>query len=142
MRSNLVAGGVEILHLAVIGPLMGHVEGGRDGTAVRILSALLEQIGVQTLVQVIHGIVEGQKYDLRYLLRQVVTCRFGIAIRDHSTGVGEAWVGGEWKGGQLGEGKERERDAEEGNGKRTLVREIVVEVCVSVACRICWFHFH
>lgn len=76
VRGNLVARGIEILNLAVVGPLVGHVERGRDGTAVRVLSSLLEQIGVETLVQVVHGIVEGQEYDLRYLLREVVTCSF------------------------------------------------------------------
>lgn len=55
---------------------MGHVEGSRDGTAIRVLASLLEQVGVQALVQVVHGIVEGQEYDLRYFLRQVVTCSF------------------------------------------------------------------
>lgn len=66
---NLVARGIEILNLAVVGPLVGHVEGGRDGTAVGILSSLLEQVGIETLVQVVHRIVEGQEDDLRYFLR-------------------------------------------------------------------------
>lgn len=61
--------GIEILNLAVVGPLVGHVEGGRDGTAVGILSSLLEQVGIETLVQVVHRIVEGQEDDLRYFLR-------------------------------------------------------------------------
>lgn len=52
--------GIKILDLAVVGPFMGDVERGRDGTAVRVLPSLLEQISVQTLVQVIHRIVERQ----------------------------------------------------------------------------------
>lgn len=64
-----MARGIEILNLAVVGPLVGHVEGGRDGTAVGVLPSLLEQVGVETLVQVVHGIVEGQEDDLRYFLR-------------------------------------------------------------------------
>jgi len=95
--SNLVAGGIEILDLAVVGPLVGHVEGGRDGTAVGILSSLLEQVGVQTLVQIVHRVVERQQNDLRYLLRQVVTCFvFRIAFRDPGwamgSGRGRVWM--------------------------------------------------
>jgi len=72
--SNLVARGIEILDLAVVGPLVGHVERGRDGTSVGVLPSLLEQVGVETLVQVVHGIVKGQEDNLRYFFRQVVTC--------------------------------------------------------------------
>lgn len=64
-----MAGGIEILNLAVVGPLVGHVEGGRDGTAVGVLSSLLKQVGIETLVQVVHGVVKGEKDDLRYFLR-------------------------------------------------------------------------
>lgn len=71
-----MARGIEILDLAVVGPLVGHIEGGRDGTAVRVLPSLLEQVGVETLVQVVHGIVEGQEDDLWYFLREIVTCSF------------------------------------------------------------------
>jgi len=45
-----VARGIEILNLAVIGPLVGHVESGRDGTTVGVLPSLLEQVSVETLV--------------------------------------------------------------------------------------------
>ena len=69
-----MTGGVEILHLAVVGPLVGDVEGGGDGAAVWILSPFLEQVDVQALVQVVHRVVERQENDLRYLLRMVVTC--------------------------------------------------------------------
>ena len=69
-----MTGRVEILNLAVVGPLVRDVERGRDGATVRIFPPFLEQIGVQSLVQIVHGIVERQENDLRYLLRKVVTC--------------------------------------------------------------------
>lgn len=69
-----MTGGIQVLDLAVVSPFVGHVEGRRDGTAIRVLSSLLKQIRIKTLVKVIHGIVEGQEHDLRYLLRQVVSC--------------------------------------------------------------------
>lgn len=37
-----MTGGIEILDLAVVGPLVGDVEGGRYGTAIWIFSSLLE----------------------------------------------------------------------------------------------------
>lgn len=64
---------VEVLHLAVVGPLVGHVERRRDRASIGIGPTLLEQVGVQALVQVVDGIIEGQQDDLRYLLRQVVS---------------------------------------------------------------------
>lgn len=105
-----MAGGVEILHLAVVCPLVGHVEGGRDGTAVRVLSSLLEQVGIQALVQVVHGIVEGQEYDLWYLLRQVVTCSFRDRDSEcDSRGVGwRKWEEGD-QGGERAVGEKQEK---------------------------------
>ena len=74
MGGNFVTGGVQVLDLAVVCPFVGHVEGRRDGTPIGVLSSLLKQIRIKTLVKVVHGIVEGQEHDLRYLLRQVVSC--------------------------------------------------------------------
>lgn len=71
-----MTGRVEILNLAVVGPLVRDVERGRDGATVRIFPPFLEQISVQSLVQIVHGIVERQENDLRYLLRKVVTYFF------------------------------------------------------------------
>ena len=65
---------VQILDLTVVRPLVRHVERGWYGTSVGIFTSFLKKIGVQTLVQIVHGIVERKEYDLRYLLRQVVTC--------------------------------------------------------------------
>lgn len=49
---------------------MRHVERGRDRTAVRILTAVFEQISVQRFVQIVHGIVEREQHDLRRFIRQ------------------------------------------------------------------------
>lgn len=58
---------VQVLDLTIIRPLVRHIEGGTDGTSVWIDSALIEQIRVQLLVQVIDRIVEGQEHYLGYL---------------------------------------------------------------------------
>lgn len=63
-----MAVGVEVLHLAVVRPLVGHVEGGTDGTAVGVDASLLEQVHVQLLVQVVDRVVEGEQHDLGHLL--------------------------------------------------------------------------
>lgn len=81
-----MTGRVEILNLAVVGPLVRDVERGRDGATVRIFPPFLEQIGVQSLVQIVHGIVERQENDLRYLLRKVVTYFFFSRIRGSGSG--------------------------------------------------------
>ena len=67
VRCHFVAIRVKILHLAIIGPLVRNIERGRYRTAVRILTAVLEQIGVQRSVQIVHRIVERQQNDLRRL---------------------------------------------------------------------------
>ena len=72
VRCDFVAIGIEILHLTVVGPLVRDVERGSDRTAVRIRSALFEEIRVKALVKVVHGIVESEQNDLRHLLgRQI-----------------------------------------------------------------------
>jgi hypothetical protein len=87
-----MTGGIEVLHLAVIGPLVRHVEGRADGAAVGVVAALLEQVGVQALVEVVDRVIEGQEDDLRYLLRQVFSYDFVLSV------VGGRWsvVGGRW----------------------------------------------
>ena len=94
-----MASGIEILDLAVVCPLVGDVERGGDRAAVRIFPALLEQVRVETLVQVVHRIVERQQNDLRYLLRQVVTCFLLFFYREGGGGGGgggAAWAHG-WR---------------------------------------------
>ena len=61
--------GVQTLHLTVVGPLVRHVEGGRDRTPVRVQPSRFEQVGVQIFVQIVDGVVERQQHDLRYALR-------------------------------------------------------------------------
>lgn len=70
MRCHFVAVRVQVLHLAIIGPLVRHVERGCDRAAVRIHAPVFEQIGVQRFVQIVHRVVERQQNDLRRLLRR------------------------------------------------------------------------
>lgn len=74
MRGQLVAIGVHILDLTIIGPLVGHIERRGDRTTVGVFPALLEQVDVQLLVQVIDGVVKRQQDYLRRLLRRYATC--------------------------------------------------------------------
>lgn len=65
--SHFVTVGVQVLHLTVISPFVRHVESGRDRASVGVNAAALEQVLVQLLVQVIHGVVECQQDNLRHL---------------------------------------------------------------------------
>lgn len=65
--SHFVTVGVQVLHLTVIGPFVRHVESGGDRASIGVDAAVLKQVLVQLLVQVIHGIVECQQDDLRHL---------------------------------------------------------------------------
>lgn len=65
---------IQVLHLTVICPFMRNVEGCGDRTAVGVGAALLEQVLVQSLVQVVDGVVEGEQHDLWDLLRGQITC--------------------------------------------------------------------
>uniref|UniRef100_A0A8D8ACU8 (northern house mosquito) hypothetical protein n=1 Tax=Culex pipiens TaxID=7175 RepID=A0A8D8ACU8_CULPI len=65
---HLVSIGVQVLHLAVVGPLVRHVEGSGDGASVRVHAAALEQVLVQLFVQVVDGVVEGEQHNLGHLL--------------------------------------------------------------------------
>ena len=67
---NLVAVGVQVLHLGVVRPLVGHVERGLHGAAVGVVTPL-EQIFVELLVQVVHGIVEGEEDELGDLVGRI-----------------------------------------------------------------------
>lgn len=59
---------IEILHLAVVGPLVRDVKCGGDGAAVGVESALFEEIGEEFLVQVVDGIVKRQQDNLRRVI--------------------------------------------------------------------------
>ena len=83
--SNLVTIGIEVLHLGVVRPLVGHVEGCLDRTTVRIVS-LREEILVKLLVQIVDGIIEGQEDKLGDLVRTVTARNVSssaIAILDN-----------------------------------------------------------
>jgi hypothetical protein len=67
VRGHFVSVGVQVLHLAVVGPFVRHVEGGGDGAAVGVDASALKQRLVQALVQVVDGVVEGEQHDLRDL---------------------------------------------------------------------------
>ena len=67
VRGNLVAGGVEVMHLAVVRPLVGHEEGGSDWAGVGVQS-ILKQSLVKISVEIVDGIVKGQNYKLRCLV--------------------------------------------------------------------------
>lgn len=102
--------GIEVLHLAVVRPLVGHVEGGTDGTTVGVNTPLLEQVAVELLVQVVDRVVEGEQHDLRHLFdwhvsgnvlsaaeavgqkTHVLTALGGCLVRSGS------WVDGLWPG--------------------------------------------
>ena len=53
---------VHILHVAVICPLVTHIESGGDGTPVGVLPAWMEDVLVQPLVEVIDTVVKGEHH--------------------------------------------------------------------------------
>lgn len=65
---------IEILHLAIVCPFMRDVKSRRDWAAVRILTAIIEQLAVQGIVKVVYGVVESEQNDLRRLLDRNTTC--------------------------------------------------------------------
>lgn len=111
VRGDLVARRVQVLHLAVIRPLVGHVEGGRDGAAVGVGAALLEQVRVEALVQVVDGVVEREQHDLGHLLGEQVTCMApphwpecseggdGVGVKEGRKGAGAKLTSAEMLGG-------------------------------------------
>ena len=64
MRSNLVPICVEVLHLAVVGPLVRDVKCAGDGAAVGVVAVVAEDVLVQAFVEVADGVVERQHDDL------------------------------------------------------------------------------
>jgi len=59
MGRNLMAVSIQVLHLAVVSPLVGDVEGGGNGAPVGVHATTLEQFLVELLVEVVDGVVEG-----------------------------------------------------------------------------------
>ena len=68
MGSDFVSVCVNVLNLAVVRPLVADVEGGRDGAAIGVVSVRAEDVFVKVLVQVAHGVVEGQDDQLNGFL--------------------------------------------------------------------------
>ena len=68
VRGDLVSGPVQVLHLAVVRPLVRHEEGGRYGAAVGVNSLRIKKSFVEISVQIIDSIVEGKKNELRCLV--------------------------------------------------------------------------
>ena len=61
---DLVAVGPQVLHLLVVGPLVRHVERGRDRTAVGVLATRLKHFLVQFAINVVDRVVKGEQHQL------------------------------------------------------------------------------
>ena len=61
---------VEVLHLGVVCPLVGHVERRLHRAAVGVVTSS-KQIFIELLVEVVDGIIEGEEDELRYLVGRV-----------------------------------------------------------------------
>lgn len=68
MTSNLHVCSVQVLHLRIVSPLVRYVKCGCDWATVRIDSAALENIGVNSFIDIIDGIVKSQQNDLRRMV--------------------------------------------------------------------------
>lgn len=65
---------VKVLNLAIVRPLVGHVEGAGYGTPVGVFPALLKEVSVRDLVQVIDGVVECDQNHLWHFFHWYVAC--------------------------------------------------------------------
>lgn len=65
---------VQVLDLRVIGPFVGHVEGGRERAPVRVGTSFFEQIHVQLFIEIINRVVECEHYQLWYVLGRQTVC--------------------------------------------------------------------
>jgi hypothetical protein len=74
VRRHFVAVCIEILHLAIVCPFVRDVKCRRYRAAVRILTAVFEQLAVRGFVKVVYGVVESKQNDLRRLLVRNTTC--------------------------------------------------------------------
>ena len=70
---------VDILHVAVVCPLVRHIECGRDGAPVGVTADRVEDALVKLLVQVIEAVVEGEDDELRRLRSSEVAGDLGAA---------------------------------------------------------------
>ena len=76
---NFVPVAVDILHVAVVSPLVRHVECGRDGAPVGVTADRVKDALVKLLVQVIEAVVEGEDDELRRLRSSEVAGDLGAA---------------------------------------------------------------
>ena len=65
-------------HLSIVSPLVGHVEGGLDGTSIGVESSS-EEIFIELLVQIVDSIVEGEEDKLRNLIWRVTSGNIATA---------------------------------------------------------------
>jgi len=67
-----MAVGVEVLHLSIVCPLVRHVEGSFDGTAVGVEPAAKE-VFIEGLVEIVDGVVKREHDKLGNLVGGVTT---------------------------------------------------------------------
>ena len=67
MACDLMTVTVDILDMAVVRPLVTHIEGSGDGTAVGVAADGVEDALVQLPVEVIEAVVEGEYDQLRHV---------------------------------------------------------------------------
>lgn len=80
--------GIQVLDLTVVCPFVRDIEGGCNGTTVRVHSALFKEVVVQPFIQIIHRVVESEENDLRYLFHRQVACWLvGIAKQREKSSV-------------------------------------------------------
>ena len=63
---------VDILHVAVVSPLVRHVEGRLNRASVGVVT-ISKEILIELLVQVVDGVIEGQEDKLGDLVRTVTS---------------------------------------------------------------------
>lgn len=66
---DLMTGSIQVLNLAIVGPLVGHIHGGHDWTAIGVYAAIFEEFLVKLLIEVIHRVIKGEQNELRSFTR-------------------------------------------------------------------------
>lgn len=95
---------VQILHLTIVGPFVGHIESGAQRTTVGVDASFLEQIVVQLLVEIVDRVIEGEQHQLGHRLDGHVA--FDAMMMRYDDGVDERPMGMYgWKDGFLFRGR-------------------------------------
>jgi len=84
VRSNLMTISVQVLHLGIVCPLVGHIEGRFDWAAVRVETSSKEVL-IEGLVEIIDSIIEGEHDKLGDLVGRVSArdiLSTTVAVRD------------------------------------------------------------